>query len=100
MAWVSVRTPVEASYSQSKITGQTVGRSCGAGARHGKRRRKVIVDRFGIAQLVETIGKVKYPTIDLQAVRGSAAARADASGRSGNGVDHRRWVDLSTPAAD
>jgi hypothetical protein len=32
-------------------------------------QRKVIVDRFGMAQLVETIGKLKYPTIDLQAVQ-------------------------------
>jgi len=50
--------------------GRTVGRSYGARARHGKQRYKVIVDRFGMAQLVETIGKVKYPSIDLQAVRG------------------------------
>jgi hypothetical protein len=28
-------------------------------ASHGKRRHKVIVDRFGMAQFVETIGKVK-----------------------------------------
>jgi hypothetical protein len=46
-----------------------VGRSYGARARHAKERHKVIVDRFGMAQLVEAIGRVKYPSIDLQAVR-------------------------------
>jgi integrase len=49
-------------------TNQTVGRSYGARARHAKEHHKVIVDRFGMAQLVEAIGRVKYPSIDLQAV--------------------------------
>jgi integrase len=48
---------------------QTAGRSYGARARHAKERHKVIVDRFGMAQLVEAIGRVKYPSIDLQGVR-------------------------------
>jgi sulfite reductase beta subunit-like hemoprotein len=50
-------------------TNHTVGRSYGARARHAKERHKVIVDRFGMAQLVEAIGRVKYPSIDLQAMR-------------------------------
>jgi len=58
-------------------TNQTVGRSYGARARHAKERHKVIVDRFGMAQMVEAIGRVKYPSIDLQAVpRQNARARA------------------------
>jgi integrase len=46
----------------------TIGRRYGARARHAKHRHKVIIDRFGMAQLVEAIGKVKYPSIDLQSV--------------------------------
>jgi len=46
----------------------TIGRRYGARARHAKHRHKVIIDRFGMAQLVEAIGKVSYPAIDLQAV--------------------------------
>jgi hypothetical protein len=55
-------------------TNHTVGRSYGARARHAKERHKVIVDRFGMAQLVEAIGRVKYPSIDLQAVRCQTSA--------------------------
>jgi hypothetical protein len=55
-------------------TNQTVGRSYGARARHAKERHKVIVDRFGMTQLVEAIGRVKYPSIDLQAVRRQTSA--------------------------
>jgi integrase len=51
----------------------TVGRSYGARARHAKQRHKVIVERFGMARLVEAIGQVSYPTIDLQAVRRQAS---------------------------
>jgi integrase len=40
----------------------------GYGARHAKHRHKTIIDRFGMAQMVAAIGKVNYPTIDLQAV--------------------------------
>jgi integrase len=46
----------------------TIGRSYGARAPHAKHRHKVIVERFGIARLIEAIAKVNYPTIDLQAV--------------------------------
>jgi hypothetical protein len=53
-------------------TNQTVGRSYGARARHAKERHKVIVDRFGMAQLVEAIGRVKYPSIDLRRCQTSA----------------------------
>lgn len=49
--------------------GRPVGRSYGARARHGKQRHRIIVDRYGMAQLVETIGKVNYPSIDLKAIR-------------------------------
>jgi integrase len=50
----------------------TVGRSYGARARHAKQRHKVIIDRFGMVQMVEAIGKVKYPSVDLQAVHWQA----------------------------
>jgi integrase len=46
----------------------TVGRGYGARARHAKQRHKVIVERFGMVRLVEAIGQVSYPTIDLQRV--------------------------------
>jgi integrase len=47
-------------------TVKTVGR--GYGARHAKHRHKTIIDRFTMPRIVDAIGKVKYPTIDLQAV--------------------------------
>jgi len=47
-------------------TNNSVGRSYGA--RHAKHRHRTNADRFGMAQLVDAIGKVKYPTIDLQAM--------------------------------
>jgi integrase len=40
----------------------------GYGARHAQHRHKTIIDRFGMAQIVEAIGKVRYPSIDLQAI--------------------------------
>jgi integrase len=48
-------------------TVKTVGR--GYGARHAKHRHKTIIDRFGMAQIVEAVGKVQYPSIDLHAIR-------------------------------
>jgi integrase len=47
----------------------TVGRSYGARARHAKQRHKVIIDRFGMPQMIKAIGKVRYPSIDLQAIK-------------------------------
>jgi integrase len=52
----------------------TVGRTYGA--RHAKHRHKTIIDRFGMAQLVVAIGKVKYPSIDLQAIHWKHVADA------------------------
>ena len=46
----------------------TVGRGYGARARHAKQRHRVIVERFGMARLVEAVGQVSYPTLDLQSV--------------------------------
>jgi integrase len=46
-----------------------VGRSYGARARHPSQRHKVIVGRYGMPRLIETIGRVQYPGIDLEAVR-------------------------------
>jgi integrase len=46
----------------------TVGRGYGARARHAKQRHRVIVERFGMARLVEAVGQVSYPTVDLQSV--------------------------------
>jgi integrase len=48
---------------------RTVGRRYGARSRHPTQRHKVIVERYGMARLVEAVGKVQYPNIDLQAVR-------------------------------
>ena len=53
-------------------SGTTMGQRYGA-RRHAKDRHKVIIDRYGMAQLVEAIGKVKYPSIDLPTVRWRAA---------------------------
>jgi integrase len=41
----------------------------GYGARHPKHRHRTIIERFGLAQIVEAVSKVNYPTVDLQAVR-------------------------------
>jgi integrase len=53
----------------------TMGQRYGARSRHAKDRHKVIIDRYGMPQLVEAIGKVTYPTIDLHAVRSASDAR-------------------------
>jgi integrase len=62
-------------------SGGPIGRSYGARARHTKQRHKIIIERYGMAQLVETISKVKYPTIDLQAVRGPSLAIPNSPSR-------------------
>jgi integrase len=62
------------------LTGRSnhsVGRSYGARARHSSQRHKVIVDRYGMPRLIETIGRVQYPSIDLEVVRW----RVEAEGR-------------------
>src|SRR5262249_34256836 len=46
-----------------------VGRRYGARSRHPTQRHRISVDRYGMAQLVEAIGKVHYPSIDLQAIK-------------------------------
>jgi integrase len=56
-------------------TEKTVGRSYGARARHPRQRHKTIIDRFGMAQMVEAIGKVKYPSVDRQALCWRATGR-------------------------
>jgi integrase len=48
---------------------KTVGRGYGARARHPTQRHKTIIDRFGMPKMIEAIGKVRYPSVDLQAVR-------------------------------
>jgi integrase len=55
----------------------TVGRGYGARARHGKQRHKVIIDRFGMARLVEAVGKVNYPTLDLASMQWKPAGRSE-----------------------
>jgi integrase len=52
----------------------SVGRSYGARARHSSQRHKVIVNRYGMPRLVEAVGKVQYPSVELGGVR-SAWAR-------------------------
>jgi hypothetical protein len=47
----------------------SVGRSYGARARHPSQRHKVIVERYGMPRLIETLGRVQYPRIELEAVR-------------------------------
>jgi hypothetical protein len=51
---------------------KTVGRTYGARAKHPSQRHKVIVQRFGMPRLVEAIGRVAYPSIDLEAVQWKA----------------------------
>jgi integrase len=58
----------------------SVGRSYGARARHHSQRHRVIVDRFGMARLVEAVSRVQYPSIDLGAVRWRP--KADPSGQA------------------
>jgi integrase len=48
--------------------GRSVGRLYGARAKHPSQRHKVIVQRFGMPRLVAALGKVEYPSIDLEAV--------------------------------
>jgi integrase len=48
---------------------RTVGRSYGARARHPSQRHKVILERYGLARLVEAVGKVEYRSVDLRLVR-------------------------------
>jgi integrase len=48
---------------------QTVGRGYGARARHAKQRHKTIIDRFGMPQMVQAIGEVRYSSIDLQVIK-------------------------------
>jgi integrase len=49
-------------------TNRTVGRTYGARPGHSSQRHKVIVRRYGMPRLIETIGRVQYPTIDIEAV--------------------------------
>ena len=53
----------------TRHSNHSVGRSYGARARHPSQRHKVIVERYGLPRLIETIGRVQYPGIDLEAVR-------------------------------
>jgi integrase len=48
---------------------KSVGRSYGARARHPSQRHKVIVERYGMLRLMNAIGAVQFPTINLEAVR-------------------------------
>jgi integrase len=48
---------------------KSVGRSYGARARHPSQRHKVIVERYGMQRLMEAIGAVRYPGVDLQAIK-------------------------------
>jgi integrase len=57
---------------QDALTGhsnRTVGRTYGARPGHSSQRHKVIVKRYGMPRLIQTIGRVQYPGIDLEAVR-------------------------------
>jgi integrase len=58
---------------------RTVGRRYGARSRHPTQRHKIIVERYGMAQLVEAVGKVHYPSIDLQAIKSLAATHKGAA---------------------
>ena len=47
----------------------TVGRGYGARPTHKRQRHRVIVERYSMARLIETVDKVAYPSINLKAVR-------------------------------
>jgi hypothetical protein len=56
-------------------SGGRVGRQYGARARHPSQRHKVIVERYGMPRVVEAISAVRFPTINLEAVRWRAVGR-------------------------
>ena len=60
----------------------TVERRYGARAPHAKHRHEVIIERFGMARLIEAIKTVNYPTVDLQGVLASDNSIRRTSGIS------------------